>query len=53
MKVVARLHLARMRLSMLEQTVSSLQSGSNSSKLLDMTGTTVSDHPTRFVQFAS
>ncbi|SRR5258706_13991737 len=34
MKVVARLHLARMPLSMLEETMYSLQSGSNSSKFI-------------------
>ena len=47
MKVVARLHLARMPLSLLEQMVYFLQSGSNSSVLLDMYGTTVSNHTTR------
>ena len=34
MKVVARLHLARMPLSMLDQMVYTLQSGSNSSKFI-------------------
>ena len=47
MKVVARLHLARMPLSMLEPTVYTSQSGSNSSELMGMYGTAISDHPTR------
>ena len=46
MKVVARLHLARRLLSMLEQTGYSSLSGSNSSMFIGMYGTTTSDHPT-------